>query len=435
MAQSYKAPKSVKQKPIAATKDILIYADFGCTTGFGNVAKELVDNWSKQADKNTNFYIFALNNFATDVYNYAPNVTVMPANIMPGATKEDMFQRAAFVQLFTKLDFNVIYMLNDIEIIGTISGDLKLNNVDRKKLKKLQHKTIFYFPIDSIPRAADLTFLQTFDEIATFTEYGKNIIQSLAPPAVAEKIQVLPHGVNVLDFHKLTTPQIQRAKTKMFGEKKFVVGTVNRNSARKDIANTILGFHKFYNDWQNLPSVQKNLVLYCHCNPEDSAGPNLRFLLQRLNLVEGKNVFFPKNFSENKGFDISELNTLYNTFDCFITTTTAEGWGLTLTEAMATKTPCIAPMHTSFVEITEKGSLCLALPTEETVFVADANKIRYKTSPSKVAQALHQIYNEVEFHYDHKKPMEMVEKAHQKVITYNWETTSNAFWNLIQKYL
>lgn len=432
---TFKSPKSVKTKPKAATKDILIYADFGCTTGFGNVAKELVDNWSKQADKNTKFCIFALNNFAEEPYNYAHNVVVIPANVAPGATKEDLFQRAAFIQLFTKLDFNVIYMLNDIEIVGTISGDLKLNNSDRKKLKRLQHKTIFYFPIDSIPRSADLNFLQNFDEIVTFTEYGKNIIESLAPQIIGEKIQVIPHGVNTLDFHKLSTPKIQSAKTKMFGENKFVIGTVNRNSARKDIANTILGFYKFYKDWENLPSVQQNLVLYCHCNPEDTAGPNLRFLLQRLNLVEGKNVFFPKNFSENKGFDISELNTIYNTFDCFITTTTAEGWGLTLTEAMATKTPCIAPMHTSFVEITEKGSLCLALPTEETVFVADANKIRYKTSPSKVAQALHDMYTTIEFHHDRNKPMEMVEKAHQKVITYNWETTSNAFWNLIQKYL
>lgn len=432
---TFRSPKSVKQKPIKATKDILIYADFGCTTGFGNVTKELVDNWAKKADKDTTFYIFALNNFAQEPYNYLPNVRVLPANIMPGATKEDLYQRAAFVQIFTAVDFNVIYMLNDIEIVGSIAGDLKLNNVDRKKLKKLQHKTIFYFPIDSIPRAADLNFLQYFDEVVTFTEYGKNIIEALATPTVAEKVQVLPHGVNTLDFHQLTTPEIKRAKVKLFGEDKYVVGTVNRNSARKDIANTILGFYQFYNDWKNVPRIQESLVLYCHCNPEDVAGPNLRFLIQRLGLVEGKQIFFPKNFSENKGFAISDLNTIYNTFDCFITTTTAEGWGLTLTEAMAAKIPCIAPMHTSFVEITNKGTLCIPIGTDESVFVADGNKIRYKTSPQKVSKALHEMLTLIEFHHDHNKPIPMVEEAYKKVVAYNWKNTANAFWNLIQKYL
>ena len=58
---TYKAPKSQKSvPPKKASNDILIYSDFGCTTGFGNVTKELVDRWSKLADKNTHFYIFAL---------------------------------------------------------------------------------------------------------------------------------------------------------------------------------------------------------------------------------------------------------------------------------------------------------------------------------------------------------------------------------------
>ena len=30
--------------------NLLFFGDFGCTTGFGNVSKELIDNWSK--DKN-----------------------------------------------------------------------------------------------------------------------------------------------------------------------------------------------------------------------------------------------------------------------------------------------------------------------------------------------------------------------------------------------
>lgn len=430
---TYKAPKNIKTKPMSASNDILIYADFGCTTGFGNVAKELVDRWAKTADKNTMFYVFALSNFEKEPYDYLPNVRVLPANVMPLANNNDSFQLAAFVQLFSSLCFNVIYMLNDVEIVGKISGDLLLSNIDKKKKKLLQHKTIFYFPIDSLPRANDLDFLQRFDEIATFTDYGRDVIQKFSPQKVGDKIQVIPHGVNSTDFYELPKEEILEAKEKLFGADKFVIGTVNRNSARKDIANTILGFHKFYNEWNNVQEIQDKLVLYCHCNPEDVAGPNLRYLLRRLNLVEGKNIFFPKEFSENKGFSVSELNTIYNTFDVFITTSTAEGWGLTLTEAMATKTLCLAPLHTSFIEITDNGKNCVGLKTEETVFCNDTNKIRYKTLPTNVASTLHYVKTIIEpGSFTHEK---VIENAYNKVILYSWDNTADEFWNLITKYL
>jgi glycosyltransferase involved in cell wall biosynthesis len=35
----------------------------------------------------------------------------------------------------------------------------------------------------------------------------------------------------------------------------------------------------------------------------------------------------------------------------------AEGWGLTITEAMAVKLPIICPIHTSISEITNDGKL------------------------------------------------------------------------------
>ena len=36
--------------------NILFYGDFNCTTGFGNVSKQLIDNWSK--NKNFKFGLF-----------------------------------------------------------------------------------------------------------------------------------------------------------------------------------------------------------------------------------------------------------------------------------------------------------------------------------------------------------------------------------------
>lgn len=428
MATYKKNPKTPK-KP--AKKDILVYADFDCTTGFGNVSKELIERWAKEADKNTTIYVFALNNFEEKEYNYLPNVVVLPANIMPFASPNDLFQKAAFVKLVEHNHFNVIYLLNDIEVVGQFAGDLYLMNVDRKKRNQLQHKTIFYFPIDSIPRKENLSFLNMFDEIVTFTNYGKNIIKNLAPENVSSKIQVLHHGVDNKNFYKLKISEIVDKKNKLFGENKFVFGTVNRNSARKDIACTILAFSEFLEAFKNVSSLKEKYVLYCHCNPEDQAGINLKYLASNLGLKENVNIFFPQNFSENKGVETSSLNEIYNMLDCFVNTTTAEGWGLTLTEAMATETLCIAPIHTSFIEITQHANNCIPITNLiPSVFVGDGCKVRYKTNPNILSNLMHEATmldaNDIQIY---------TQNAKQHILRYSWDETAAEFWKLITKYL
>jgi hypothetical protein len=56
--------------------NILFYADFNCTTGFGNVSKQLIDNWSK--NKNLKITILAINDRTEKPYEYKENVMVIP---------------------------------------------------------------------------------------------------------------------------------------------------------------------------------------------------------------------------------------------------------------------------------------------------------------------------------------------------------------------
>ena len=60
--------------------NILYHGDFNCTTGFGNVSKQLIDNWSK--NKNFNISILAINDRSEKPYNYKPNVLVIPCLII-----------------------------------------------------------------------------------------------------------------------------------------------------------------------------------------------------------------------------------------------------------------------------------------------------------------------------------------------------------------
>ena len=209
----------------------------------------------------------------------------------------------------------------------------------------------------------------------------------------------------------------------------YLFGTVNRNSARKDLASLILGFATFKHH------NQVKAVLYLHCNPIDPSGININRLCERVGLKVGVDVLFPKDFSENKGCDNKQLNRIYNAFNCFITTTTAEGWGLTVTEAMATKTLVICPKHTSLTEITNNGDLTLNFMfLQHSVFVNDFEKIRFTCNPNEVNTLLGVAYNLINDEEELQFMVaEKIQRAYDKVKGMTWEIIAKQFKVKIDK--
>jgi glycosyltransferase involved in cell wall biosynthesis len=182
-------------------------------------------------------------------------------------------------------------------------------------------------------------------------------------------------------------------------------------------------------------TTQANALLYLHCNPLDPMGINIYRLCDRVGLEVGKDVIVPKDFSENKGCTLEELNKIYNSFDCFITTTTAEGWGLTITEAMATKTLVVCPKHTSITEITDNGENTLNFMfSQQAVFVNDFEKIRLTTNPMEVKTLCEVVYglkdDEPELQEQVKQK---IENAYNKVSAMKWEGIAKQFKVIIDK--
>jgi len=407
---------------------ICLYADFGCTTGFGNVTKQLIDNWNGKLDKETHLVVFAINDFAEEPYQYKKAI-IVPANSLKVEGLEDPYQRLAFLNFIQGNDFNIIMFINDLELLRTIHPHLIDIKKDKKKKNRLDFKTIAYFPIDSTPKKSDVEILSFFDEAITYTEYAKNQVIDLVP-SIKNKVKVNPHGVDTKIFFNISKEESQKLKTEMFGENKFVIGTVNRNSCRKDIGTTILAFSELLKkqSFEGLPRP----VLYLHMNIFDFYGLNVTHLCERLGLVLGEDVFYPPKFSENKGIEESDLNKIYNTFDVFVTNTTAEGWGLTVTEAMACKIPVICPIHTSLTEITLHGGLVLSIKKlEPMIFVNDSEKVRFKSDLEATVVSMHMSYTSIV----HGLGFElMTEAAYNKVSKYKWNTTANYFWFLFEKY-
>lgn len=410
--------------------NLLFFGDFGCTTGFGNVSKELIDHWSK--DKNLRIVVFAINNFAETAYDYKENVKVIPAMSM-SESKKDVYCRIEFLKVIYQNDFDVVFCLNDIEIFNEMGEHLLKVKNQKKKENKKNFKSMVYFPVDSEPRPVDLKILSFFDEVVTYTEYAKNVMKPLTTETNAKKIKVIPHGCNTNDFYPLSDEEKLKAKLEILGEagnaETYLFGTVNRNSARKDLATLILGFATFKH------SNQVNAVLYLHCNPLDPSGINIYRLCERVGLRVGIDVLVPKDFSENKGCDNAQLNRIYNAFNCFITTTTAEGWGLTVTEAMATKTLVICPKHTSLTEITNDGDLTLNFMFKQpVVFINDFEKIRYVCNPNEVNTLLGVAYNLKNDEQELQLMVaEKIEKAYEKVKGMTWEKVAKQFKLKIDK--
>ncbi|MEI7509326.1 MAG: glycosyltransferase [Flavobacterium sp.] len=419
----------VHRKKEVKQKSLLFYADWNCTTGFGAVAKELVDEWRK--DKKLSIVIFAINDLSKKVYDYAPNVKVIPAYIT-GQGSKDTFRRIELLNLIYQNDFNVIFMLNDIELMNSMSEQLKEVKNKKRTENRANFKSVAYFPIDSEPRIDDLKVLSFFDEVITYTEYAKSVMKPLISDTQYKRIKIIPHGTNTELFYPYSPLEKSIAKLEVFDvelSKKFIFGSVNRNSVRKDYGSLIMGFAMFKH------STNADALLYLHCNPIDIAGINIIRLCERVGLEIGKDVILPKDYSENKGCSPEELNKIYNSFDCFITTTTAEGWGLTVTEAMATKTLVVCPKHTSLTEITDNGENTLNFMfSQQAVFPNDYEKIRFTTNPMEVKTLCEVVYNLKNDQPELQEAVQdKIENAYNKVSVMKWEGIAKQFKVIIDK--
>jgi glycosyltransferase involved in cell wall biosynthesis len=423
--------KVVHRKKQEIQKSLLVYADWNCTTGFGAVAKELVDEWAK--DKKLSIVIFGINDKSKATYDYLPNVKVIPA-LMTGDkdTQKDIYRRIELLKLIYQNDFDAIFFLQDVEVINTMEEQLRDVKNTKRKENRPNFKSMIYFPVDSEPRMADLKVLSFFDEVVTYTNYAKGVMKPLISETQFKKVRVIPHGTNTNDFYPYSPLEKTIAKLEVFDvelSKKFVFGTVNRNQVRKDFGSLIMGFAMFKH------TTQANALLYLHCNPIDPMGINIYRLCDRVGLEVGKDVILPKDYSENKGCSLEELNKIYNSFDCFITTTTAEGWGLTITEAMATKTLVVCPKHTSITEITDNGENTLNFMfSQQAVFVNDFEKIRLITNPMEVKTLCEVVYgltNETPELQEQVK--QKIENAYNKVSAMKWEGIAKQFKVIIDK--
>lgn len=376
---------------------ILWLSDYGLNvnTGYATVARNMIKQLKNRFGSDLLIDVVAINYFNQQYWEYEETVLVTSglfgefgqAQPCPLA-EQHKFGLMQFLLKYKNQDYEGVFILQDLGAIAACISNLKMIDAEKRLSGKKVLPKILYFPVDGIiqkevinkdfseavhktlPKKQQPFFsryirpldeLPYFDVIATFTQYGVNQVLSQAKPEFTKniwsKLKVIPHGIDPKQFYPLPEAEKKSFRDSYFGKNsgKYIVGVINRNSARKAITTAIEAFRVAKKTWPATFAVKP--FLYLHMDAVDEPdGFNLPVILQQTDLVENEDYIFG---STKINTDV--LNKVYNSIDLYLSTAAGGGWELTVTEAMACKIPCIIPDHTSLGEQGNHGERALML--------------------------------------------------------------------------
>ena len=265
--------------------------------------------------------------------------------------------------------------------------------------------------------------LEVFDRLVAYTEFGKKELLK-CKPNLLKRVSIIPHGTNLTDFYPVDDrEEVKKFRKQYFKEnaEKFIIGNINRNQPRKDIPASIFGFMIF-------KEKHPYSLLYLHMNPKDPLGHDLPAVLSQTPLKEGIDYMFPPADVNNHATSVSDLNMIYNSLDCYLTTNRGEGWGLSLSESMRCKVPVVAPLHTSIEEISQNGRNIWPLTEFDFDCSTVDNIIRYKCLDFDVAEQLEDVFNSTTGKKNGK-----IEAAYKYISDITWKKSAEKFIDIFNE--
>ena len=161
----------------------------------------------------------------------------------------------------------------------------------------------------------------------------------LGEKANSKVIKYVPHGLDTKKFFPLKEETKEYTKFKdrftKGKDKDFILFFNSRNIRRKSIPDALAAW-KMFTD--NLTTEEKEKVLFVlHTEVSSPHGTDLPAVIEYLMGPEDETVILSNNKLPHE-----HMNYLYNMADGVILLSSAEGWGLSLTESLLTSTPFIA---------------------------------------------------------------------------------------------
>ena len=405
---------------------VLAWGDYACGTGFGTVMRNIMGELNK-----TNQYDIDVIGVNYDGGPY--DIEKWPGQLWPAISAlrtqgpyGDVFGRQVFLDMIAQRDYDLVFIVQDTFVLQPIIPQML--EVQRSKPKTFS--TIYYYPFDCAPREEWVTqVVAAFDFPVAYTEYAREESRKYIGP-MADNIGVLYHGTNTKDFFPFDAAKKEEARNSIFGavKDKFIVTNVNRNQGRKDISRSLMVLKELRNRGID------DVFFYMHMQETDFGGSVLQ-MARSIGVQPEKDFTIPdpRQFGAHSGFPIEFLNGIYNASDAYLTTTHGEGWGLSITEALATKLPVVGPRNTSLNEIlganSERGWLVDSghTPSHWIIKENDNERMRPLMSVEQAADAIIEIRENTEL------TTKKVQDGYDWVTQYTWKNICRDWVDLFKK--
>jgi len=252
-------------------------------------------------------------------------------------TQGDGMNRENMSNLIRKGDYDILFFSCDCCNIQHFFNDILYAKCHFPGIK-----IISYTPMDCDEIQYDVfAFFPFCDAICTYSNHSKKAIERTVP---GYKVCVIYLGCDPDFFHPVGTDKKKELKQKYFKTDKYVVINCNRNQWRKDIVRSMYAFHLFHEKYQNT-------MLYLHMKKKDVGG-DIMYIAEGLGMKHGTEVMYTgDDFDESQGSCRETLREIYQASDLFLSTSTGEGWGLTVTDAMSSGLPVLVPSNTAFLDL------------------------------------------------------------------------------------
>jgi glycosyltransferase involved in cell wall biosynthesis len=201
------------------------------------------------------------------------------------------------------------------------------------------------------------------------------------------KVNLIPHGISLDEFGagNVSKERISQIKVKYsISDDKFVVGVVSRFIDWKGLQYIIPAFHKF------LESYPDSLLILANAQ-----GPYTSEVNEFLSSL-------PPDSYRKVQFE-EDMGALYGSFSCFVhvpITPTAEAFGQTYIEAMASRVPMVITVSGVAHDFAVDHSNCLVVPYKDSESITE-RLITLKESMIDVSQLVENSYKVVSSKYGH----------------------------------
>jgi len=399
-------------------KKVLCWSDSPTAgTGFGVVSKHVIG--ALHATGKYDIHQLAINFHGDFVDKEEVPWQMRPAKIADPVN--DPHGVKMFAQALQKNQYDMVWILNDLFITHRVASFITQLR-EQCVMKNIKPpKFVYYYPVDCHVPGDASDMLDSVDMAVCYTAHGK--IETIkAKPHLRTKVREIPHGVDSTAFQPMGDESIAAWKKQYLNvdPDTFVVVAINRNSTRKQFPYSILAFKEFR-------KIVPNSIMYCHTSIVDQ-GSDLRKVLADLGLNPATDVVFPGRYSPSQPAPTYILNQFYNCGDVFLTTHLGEGWGLTVTEAMAAGVPVVAPNNTCMPQQlgseSERGYM---YDCKDKLWI-DSSGFRPKGLIPDIVEQLLKVYNA-----GPKKKNPVVQQARNWAVEHDWQIVTKQWVDLFDE--